>query len=179
MQVAVRLQIRNDTASNWQQHNPILAVGELAIETDTRKFKIGNGNQAWNDLPYATQGETGLPGPTGKSIQYIWSGTQLGIRVEGESTYHYVDLIGPKGDKGDTGSIDNLEAFHISDALGYEPAGNKDIVDKFTETDGQLLYNNEEIGGAVPNLTLNELTLGGRFKIVYNDIEDSLDIEVI
>ena len=31
----------------------------------------------------------------------------------------------------------------------------------------------------VPNLTLNELTLGGRFKIVYNDIEDSLDIEVI
>ena len=30
-----------------------------------------------------------------------------------------------------------------------------------------------------PNLTLGELTLGGRFKIVYNDIEDSLDIEVI
>ena len=32
---------------------------------------------------------------------------------------------------------------------------------------------------AVPNLTLTELTLGGRFKIVYNDIEDSLDFEVI
>ena len=30
-----------------------------------------------------------------------------------------------------------------------------------------------------PNLTLSELTLGGRFKIVYNDIEDSLDIEVV
>jgi len=29
------------------------------------------------------------------------------------------------------------------------------------------------------NLTLNELVLGGRFKIVYNDIEDSLDFEVI
>ena len=31
----------------------------------------------------------------------------------------------------------------------------------------------------VPNLTLNELTLGGRFKVIYNDIEDSLDFEVI
>lgn len=32
--------------------------------------------------------------------------------------------------------------------------------------------------GSAPNLTLTELILG-RFKIVYNDIEDSLDIEVI
>ena len=56
---------------------------------------------------------------------------------------------------------------------------NKSVIDKFTEVDNKLYYNGEEIGGAVPNLTLNELTLGDRFKIVYNDIEDSLDIEVI
>lgn len=36
-----------------------------------------------------------------------------------------------------------------------------------------------ELVDTAPNLTLNELTLGGRFKIAYNDIEDSLDIEVI
>ena len=34
-------------------------------------------------------------------------------------------------------------------------------------------------GSMHPNLTLSELTLGGRIKIVYNDIEDSLDFEVI
>lgn len=56
---------------------------------------------------------------------------------------------------------------------------NKSVIDKFTEVDNKLYYNGEEIGGAVPNLTLTELTLGDRFKIVYNDIEDSLDIEVI
>ena len=50
---------------------------------------------------------------------------------------------------------------------------------KFEEVDNKPYYNGAEIGGAVPNLTLNELTLGGRYKIVYNDIEDSLDIEVI
>lgn len=56
---------------------------------------------------------------------------------------------------------------------------NKSTLDKFTEVDNKPYYNGAEIGGAIPNLTLNELTLGGRFKIVYNDIEDSLDIEVI
>ena len=85
------------------------------------------------------------------------------------------------------GKIDNLEDFHVSDALGYTPANatnehthtNKSTIDKFTEVDNKPYYNGEEIGGAVPNLTLTELTLGGRFKIVYNDIEDSLDIEVV
>lgn len=38
----------------------------------------------------------------GKSIEYNWVGTQLGIRQEGESSYEYVDL---KGDKGDAGAI--------------------------------------------------------------------------
>ena len=56
---------------------------------------------------------------------------------------------------------------------------NKSVIDKFTEVDNKPYYNGEEIGGAVPNLTLNELILGGRYKMVYNDIEDSLDIEVI
>ena len=38
----------------------------------------------------------------GKSIEYNWQGTQLGIRQEGESTYQYVDL---KGDTGEPGAI--------------------------------------------------------------------------
>lgn len=42
-----------------------------------------------------------LRGHEGKNLEYNWDGTRLGIRVEGQSTYHYVDLKGPKGDKGD------------------------------------------------------------------------------
>lgn len=55
------------------------------------------------------QGPLGLQGPDGKSIEYTWQGTQLGIRLEGQSTYQFVDLEGPqgiqgpKGDTGDTG----------------------------------------------------------------------------
>lgn len=41
-----------------------------------------------------------LIGPQGKSLEFVWNGTELGVRVEGENTYTYTNL---KGDKGDTG----------------------------------------------------------------------------
>lgn len=48
-----RLQQRRDTAANWTSNNPTLAAGEIGLETDTSKFKIGNGSTAWSSLSYA------------------------------------------------------------------------------------------------------------------------------
>ncbi len=53
MQMAKVIQSRGDTAVNWSSINPVLHDREIGIETDTRKFKIGNGTLAWNDLGYA------------------------------------------------------------------------------------------------------------------------------
>ena len=50
--MASQIQIRRDTAANWTSTNPTLAEGELGLETDTRKLKIGDGITAWNDLEY-------------------------------------------------------------------------------------------------------------------------------
>lgn len=47
--MAIRIQLRRDTAANWTSANPVLLAGELGIETDTLKFKIGNGSN-WNDI---------------------------------------------------------------------------------------------------------------------------------
>lgn len=52
--MAVRIQLRNDSAANWTAANPTLAAGEFGIETDTRKFKVGNGTSAWSALSYAS-----------------------------------------------------------------------------------------------------------------------------
>jgi hypothetical protein len=46
--MAIRIQLKRDLAQNWTLHNPILLNGEIGIETDTLKFKIGNGGR-WND----------------------------------------------------------------------------------------------------------------------------------
>jgi hypothetical protein len=48
----VTIQVRRDTASAFTSANTTLATGEIGFETNTGKFKIGNG-PAWSALPYA------------------------------------------------------------------------------------------------------------------------------
>lgn len=62
-----RLQLRRDTASNWTSVNPTLLAGEMGVETDTGKFKVGDGSTAWTSLVYSSgpAGPTGATGATG------------------------------------------------------------------------------------------------------------------
>jgi hypothetical protein len=50
--MATRMQQRRSPASEWSTANPILAPGEIGFETDTTKFKIGDGVNHWTDLSY-------------------------------------------------------------------------------------------------------------------------------
>lgn len=50
--MAQLIQFRRDTAANWTSTNPVLSQGELGLETDTAKYKIGNGSTAWASLAY-------------------------------------------------------------------------------------------------------------------------------
>jgi hypothetical protein len=68
MAVVTQIQIRRGTAAQWTSTNPTLASGEQGFETDTGKFKIGNGSTAWNSLAYA--GNTG-------TVTSITAGTGL------------------------------------------------------------------------------------------------------
>ena len=45
-------QQRRDTAANWTSANPTLLTGEIGYETDTGKFKIGDGSTVWTGLGY-------------------------------------------------------------------------------------------------------------------------------
>ena len=50
----MKVQLRRDTASNWTTKNPTLLAGEMGIETDTKKFKFGDGVKTWTQLDYAS-----------------------------------------------------------------------------------------------------------------------------
>ncbi len=50
--MANRIQLRRGGAQEWANSNPTLAQGELGIELDTGRFKIGDGVSAWNSLRY-------------------------------------------------------------------------------------------------------------------------------
>ena len=47
-----RVKIRRDKAADYKSKNPTLLAGELAIEQDTNKVKVGDGNTKWNNLDY-------------------------------------------------------------------------------------------------------------------------------
>jgi hypothetical protein len=53
--MAIRLQVRRDTSTNWSTNNPILQVGEFGFDITVNRFKVGiasNETSRWNVLPY-------------------------------------------------------------------------------------------------------------------------------
>jgi len=73
--MANKIQLRRDTAASWTSANPILAQGELGIETDGLnttevKRKIGDGVTAWNSLAYdhSAASVTSVAGKTGAVV---------------------------------------------------------------------------------------------------------------
>ena len=66
--MSTRMQQRRGTAAQWISTNsgngPILAAGEIGFESDTNKFKIGDGVNHWVDLVYFTDAESAISGIT-------------------------------------------------------------------------------------------------------------------
>ena len=69
-----KILIRQDTKAGWAAANPILLQGEMGIETDTRRTKIGNGSAHWNSLPYTDEEE--------KILSALARGTYRGVNLQ-------------------------------------------------------------------------------------------------
>lgn len=112
-----RLQLRGDTAAAWLANNPVLAAREMALETDTHKFKVGDGVTPWSGLAYGgvqgpagPTGETGGDGPAGIAASISVGTTTTGaagsfaaVTNTGTSSAAVLNFTIPKGDKGDAG----------------------------------------------------------------------------
>lgn len=70
---------RHDTAANWTSVNPVLAAGEMGVETDTNKFKFGDGTTAWTSLAYASGEGSGSSGTTLTSIDGATTYSKLAL----------------------------------------------------------------------------------------------------
>jgi hypothetical protein len=66
------IEVRSDTAATWTSANSILSAGEIGFETDTRKFKIGNGSTAWSSLAYAFNATISTLQPSGGNDGDVW-----------------------------------------------------------------------------------------------------------
>lgn len=77
----VKIQIRNDTANAWKTNNPVMLKGEMGVETDTRKFKFGDGVSTWMELEYASataaviMNKAPTPTDSGYDVGAMWVDT--------------------------------------------------------------------------------------------------------
>ena len=72
-----QIQLRRGTASAWTTANPIMALGEVGIETDTYKIKVGDGLTAWSSLGYFVHSWSDV---TGKPAVIAAGSTQAAAR---------------------------------------------------------------------------------------------------
>jgi hypothetical protein len=79
--MTVTIQLRGDTAAAWSGVNPVLADREFAFETDTLRFKLGNGVLAWNALPYRAD-------PTGNLLAVALTDNTPSAPAEGTLLLH-------------------------------------------------------------------------------------------
>jgi hypothetical protein len=108
-----RFKLRNGTAAQWTAENPILLEGEVGIETDTRKYKVGNGVSAWSALPYYIEGVLArgqaskmTSGTIAIATAGTYQSTGLTATFDAASDYQVVlgtsDAFGLKNDSGAT-----------------------------------------------------------------------------
>lgn len=55
MTTLTQIQLRRDTLANWLTADPVLATGEVGCETDTGRFKVGDGASMYSQIPYQSQ----------------------------------------------------------------------------------------------------------------------------
>ena len=106
------IKLRRGTASEWTTANPILAAGEMGIETDTRKFKFGDGTTPWNTLAYASaEGGGGAGDVTAAGDNYFtgnntFTGT---TKFDNDVNIHGANLEVAGALEATTGNITNLQ----------------------------------------------------------------------
>ena len=145
--MATRMQQRRGTASQWVSSNegagPILNAGEIGWESDTNKFKIGDGVSYWADLTYFVDATDVIASSLGSYLQdsdvgaisgvagldasknLIVPGTSIHIEGGTDNTYETtLTVVDPTADRtitfpDETGTV-QLRVADVSDTeIGY------------------------------------------------------------
>ncbi len=100
--MATRMQQRRGTAEQWALANPVLTPGEIGFETDTSKFKVGDGVNAWENLAYFLNSDD-LGGELGDyaTLEYVDTAIEDVVGLAPETLDTLAELAAALGDDPD------------------------------------------------------------------------------
>ena len=165
----VKIQIRNDTKNNWTTQNPVLLKGEMGVETDTRKFKFGDGVSDWKTLEYASatgaiiMNKAPTPTDSGYDVGAMWVDTAANkAYLLFNNTANQVvwkQLVTPD-DLSDLGAGDMLKSQFANNPKAEQGYVNAAIVaDTANATTGTLTAGSKTFNGSA-NVTVTADDLG-------------------
>lgn len=163
-----KIQLRNGTAAEWTAKNPVLLKGEMGIETDTHKIKVGDGSTQWSELAYC--------GADTNDILNVINANRDSCTVielaEGETTADKLSAIGnPK--KGDIAVIIDGIAGEAKSYTSYVYDG-----EKFAAMDGNYradnVYFDDDITYTVAIGTLAKPSGSAKFAAKGKNVEQVL-----
>lgn len=165
---AGRMMFQRGTKAQWEASNLVLLDGELAIEADTTKIKIGDGKHKYVDLPYIEIGE---------------------IRVADLSEEDIKKITGRKGEKGDPLRFEDLNPEQKKELKG-EPFRYEDFTpDQLAKLKGEpgkfdINSLSEEEKKIFKTELVNDLTTGGvdkalsaeQGKVLFQSVDKGKDL---
>jgi hypothetical protein len=157
--MTTKIQLRRDTSANWTSANPTLFSGEIGFETNTGKFKIGNGSTVWSGLDYFVGGEIDLSAYlttlSASSTYATITSLNSGIVSASAAAVAYLVDSAP-------GALDTLNelAAAINDDSSYATTVTNALASKASLSGTETLTNKTISGGTVNATTLQQGGVG-------------------
>jgi hypothetical protein len=160
--MATRMQQRRGTASQWHTANPILNAGEIGFESDTNKFKMGDGINHWDDLNYFLDAVA-----LGGSIDDYIPLTQKGA-ANGVATLNSSGLL-------ESTQIPNVDEI-AQDAIDAALIGGDGITKTYVDGSNTITIDVDITSGDGLKIASNKLTVDGT--IVQKRVANVSDTEI-
>jgi hypothetical protein len=152
--MATRMQQRRGTASEWTAADPVLAAAEFGYETDTGKFKIGDGVNAWSTLE-AFSDASSILGAAPATLDTL---SELAAAIDNNPDFFSV--VG-----GNTTSIANLTQDLSDTTTTLNTSISNTLASANSHTDGEIL-------SAAATLELVDIQLQSSIDSVELEITD-------
>lgn len=161
------IQPRRNTEAGAAESNPVLAVGERGFETDTRRWKTGDGSTNWNDLPYDSEGGGGAT-----DLGVTRNATSVTVVATGD------DAVLPAADGSNAGVMTAAMQAKLSGVAegATANASDADLRDRSTHTGTQPSTTISDFTEAVQDAVAALLAQGTNVTLTYDDNGNVLTI---
>jgi len=159
--VSYTILFRRGTNAEWTTANSVLHLGELGYVTDTKRFKIGDGNTPWNSLAYSTASLTDgkvpldqLPNAVKVSIYQIES---------------YGQISSLTAESGDIAIVNDIKKSYIYDGSSWlEVYATPNLASYATQS---------YVNTSISNLNIEQYFNSASTTNLINQSIDALDLE--